>query len=78
MASLSVDAGTFVALGLPPSDHVHVEPLSVVSSLAIMAFLVAAAWCYVRVLAWLDVKLCSRKLLHEVYRELRAGGPPRR
>lgn len=62
-----------VAGGLPPSVQEHGEPLGLSGALLLVGFLALAFCKAVRFVAWIDVKLSSRKLFWEIRRELGIG-----
>ena len=49
------------------------EPLGLSGALLLVGFLALAFWAAVRFVAWIDVKLSSRKLFWEIRRELGVG-----
>lgn len=61
-----------VAGGLPPSVQEQGEPLGLSGALLLVGFALAF-WAAVRFVAWIDVKLSSRKLFWEIRRELGIG-----
>lgn len=63
-----------VGVGMPPSVQSS-EPLGLVDSIVVIVILVLAFWWYTRVVIWLEVKITSRQLFREIYREYRKRRP---
>ena len=66
-----------VAVGMPPSSP-ETSPLSLVDWVVVIVGLELSLYVAVRLVTWLDVKIGSIKLLHDISRELgdRSGHPP--
>jgi hypothetical protein len=62
----------FVAVGLPPQQTGHGEPLSWTGWMFVVAGLVLSFYCSVRLVTWLMVKISSLELSWELRRELSA------
>jgi hypothetical protein len=63
-----------IGVGMPPSVRDQ-EPLGLIDGLIVVGVLVLAFWWSVRLVAWIDVKLSSRQLFREIYREYRKHRP---
>lgn len=67
-----------VAVGLPPHQTGHDEPLSFAGWIFVVAGFVVTFYCSVRLVTWLMVKISSLQLSWELRRELGTRGnmPP--
>jgi hypothetical protein len=68
----------FVAVGLPPQQPGHAEPLGWTEWMFVVAGLVLSFYCSVRLVTWLMVKISALELSWELRRELgaRSNMPP--
>ena len=67
-----------VAVGLPPQQPSHAEPLGWAEWMFVVAGLVLSFYCSVRLVTWLMVKISALELSWKLRRELSARGsmPP--
>ncbi|HEY2966120.1 MAG TPA: hypothetical protein VGJ99_07530 [Actinomycetota bacterium] len=65
----SLDVVRWVAVGIPPRVT-DPSPLSMVDWMVVIGLLDLSIYASVRLITWLEVKIGSLKLMHEVYREL--------
>ena len=77
MGPLSLLSDVEVAAGIPPG-MLNDPSWSVADALLLLLAYVAAFLIVVRLVAWVDVKLNSHRLLREIYRQLGIGKRPPR
>ena len=64
------------AAGIPPDALSHAHPWSWTSTFMLLFVYVGAFVLAVWIVSWLDVKLSSRRLFRDIYRELGIGKRP--
>lgn len=75
MGPLSWASSVAAAAGIPP--RMMNGSWSTADSLLLLLVYVAAFVIAVKLVAWIDVKLSSRRLFRDIYRELGIGKRPR-
>jgi hypothetical protein len=75
MGPLSWASGVAAAAGIPP--RMMNGSWSTADSFLLLLVYVAAFVIAVKLVAWIDVKLSSRRLFRDIYRELGIGKRPR-
>ena len=70
-AFASIEFGSRMPGSLPSARSV--EPMSTTESVLLLGALVVAFWLGIRFVAWLDLKLCTRALIRDIFKDLGIG-----